>query len=167
MSKGPLIIFLNGVPNAGKSSVARVLQSKINNSVHLEVDLLRSMYEWMPLADAIGVATENAKSIIPNFIKRGMNVIVDYPLDPYWHRYLLEGLPQDLKVYTFTLKPQLEVVAKNRGGGREISPELSERIKFLYNTDMYDPSLGTFIDNSELSAEATAAIILKKIGLDL
>ena len=66
-----VIIILNGVPNAGKSTVARLLVEKLPNTAHLEIDLLR-----------------------------------------------------------------------------EITSELRERIKYLYSTDMNDPSIGTFIDNS-------------------
>jgi Chloramphenicol phosphotransferase-like protein len=159
-----MLIILNGVPNAGKTSVARVIQAKIPNTVHLEVDVLRNMYEWMPIEDAIHIALENAKSIIPNFLDRGMNVVLDYPLDPYWHSYLVNNLPKGISVHTFTLRPRLDVVTKNRGD-REISSELLERIKYLYATNINDPSLGVFIDNSELTANDTAVIILEQIAI--
>jgi Chloramphenicol phosphotransferase-like protein len=161
-----MLIILNGVPNAGKTSVAKVIQAKISNTVHLEVDVLRNMYEWMPIEDAIHIALENAKSIIPNFLNRGMNLVLDYPLDPYWHSYLVNDLPEGIKVQTFTLRPRLDIVTKNRGE-RDISLELSERIRYLYTTNMNDPSLGIFIDNSELTANDTAGIILEKMGLDV
>ena len=161
-----MIIILNGVPNAGKTSVARVIQAKIPNTVHIEVDVLRNMYEWMPIDDAIHIALENAKSIIPNFLDRGMNIVVDYPLDPYWHSYLINNLPEGITVKTFTLRPRLDVATKNRGG-REISSELSQRIRYLYATNMNDPSLGVFIDNSELTANDTASIILEEMGLNV
>ncbi|WNN88304.1 hypothetical protein [Gloeocapsopsis dulcis] len=146
--------------------MAKVIQAKIPNTVHLEVDALRNMYAWMPIEDAIHIALENAKSIIPNFLHRGMNVVIDYPLDPYWHSYLVNDLPEGIKVQTFTLRPRLDVVTKTRGE-REISSELSERIRYLYATNMNDPSLGVFIDNSELTANETAGILLEEMGLDV
>ena len=161
-----MLIILNGVPNAGKTSVAKVLQAKIANTVHLEVDVLRNMFEWMPIEHAVPIALENARSIIPNFLSRGMNVVFDYPLDLYWHSHLTKDLPEGLKIKTFTLRPRLEVVMRNRGE-REITPEFSERIRYLYGTDMNDSSLGTFLDNSDLTAKDTAIIILKELGLDV
>jgi chloramphenicol 3-O-phosphotransferase len=37
-----MLIILNGVPNAGKTSVAKVIQAKIPNTVHLAVDVHRT-----------------------------------------------------------------------------------------------------------------------------
>lgn len=157
-----MLIILNGVPNAGKTSVAKVLQARMPNTVHLEVEVLRNMFEWMPIGDAVPIALENAKSILPNFLRRGMNVVFDYPLDVYWHSYLVKDLPEGVQVRTFTLCPRLEVAMRNRGA-REIAPEFAERIKYLYETDMNDPSLGMFIDNSELTAIDTATVILEEL----
>ena len=56
------LIILNGVPNAGKSSVAQILQKQIPNTVHLEVDALRNMFKWMPIDEAFPIALENAPS---------------------------------------------------------------------------------------------------------
>lgn len=157
-----MLIVLNGVPNSGKTSVAKVLQSKIPNTVHLQVDLLRNMYAWMPIEDAVPVALENTRSLLPSFFKRKMNVILDYPLDPYWHSYITNEIPKDIPIYTFTLKPKLEKVITNRGS-REIDSFLVDRIKYLYETDMNSQSMGTFIDNSNLTAEETAKIVLKEL----
>ena len=99
------------------------------DTVHLEVDVLRHMHEWMPIETAIEVAMENAIAILPNFLKREMNVVFDYPLDLFWYDYILKGVEgAEAKIHTFTLCPNLDVVMQNRGT-REISPALSERIR--------------------------------------
>ena len=158
-----VIIILNGVPNAGKSTMARLLVEKLPNTAHLEIDLLREMVHWMPLEEAIGIAFDSAIALLPGFIRRGMNVVIDYPLDLFWWDYIRKPAEEfGVPVYSFSLRPRLDVAIQNRGT-RDISPELRERIIYLYNTDMNDSSIGTFIDNSDLSPEETAERVLRII----
>ena len=163
MNKILALIILNGVPNAGKSSVAQVLQREIPNTVHLEVDALRNMFKWIPIDEAFPIALENALAIMPNFFARGLNVVLDYPLYLDWYnRIVREAESHNVTIHTYTLRPALNVVSQQRGA-REISPEMSDRIKKLYLTDMHDLSIGKHIDNSNLTAEQTAAIILSDL----
>ena len=156
-----MIIILNGVPNSGKSTVARLIVERLPDTAHLEIDLLREMVHWMPLEEAIGVAFDSAIALLPEFMKRGMIVVIDYPLDLVWWDYIRTPAEEfGVPVYTFTLCPRLEVAIQNRGI-REITSELRERIKYHYSTDMNDPSIGTFIDNSDLSPKETADRVLR------
>lgn len=41
-----MIIFLNGSKNSGKSTVAKILQDKLPNTAHVEVDNLRDFISW-------------------------------------------------------------------------------------------------------------------------
>ena len=53
---------------------------KIANVALLEIDVFHEMIEWMSIDQAVPFNLENAVSVILNFVKRGLNVIVSYPL---------------------------------------------------------------------------------------
>ena len=81
-------------------------------------------------------------AIMPNFFKRGLNVVLDYPLYLECYSRIIEEVKNEgLSIHTFTLHPSLDAVSQQRGT-REISPEMSARIKKLYATDMHDVRIG-------------------------
>ncbi len=156
-----MVIFLNGSINSGKSTVAKILLKKINNTAHIEVDRLREFIDWMPLEDAIPINLENTASLIKNFVKRNLNVIVTYPLSEKNYKYLMKHL-EGIKVFVFTFNPNLEKTITNRGT-RELDNWERERIKYHYNIGINNPSFGTIIDNSNQSPEQTVNQILELI----
>lgn len=158
-----MIILLNGSINSGKSTVAKLLATNLTNSALLEIDSLRQIIEWMPIDQAVPLNLENALSIIRNFSKHKIHVIVPYPLSQKNYEYLKNGL-NDLStpIVVFTLAPTLEKALTNRGG-RELDGWERERIKYHYKIGIHTPSFGEIIDNSEQSPEQTAEYILKKI----
>ncbi|MFA6475880.1 MAG: hypothetical protein WCV68_00540 [Candidatus Paceibacterota bacterium] len=162
-----MIIFLNGSINSGKTTVAKILAQKLSNVAIVEIDALRAMIEWMPIDQAIPVNLENAISVIRNFSKRGLDVIVPYPLSQKNYEYLTAGV-KDLEAepHVFTLAPNLEKVLTNRGS-RELSGEEQERIKYHYDIGIHSPSFGEIIDNSDQTPEETADYILSKINKHL
>ncbi|MEK9177581.1 MAG: hypothetical protein AAB777_00500 [Patescibacteria group bacterium] len=160
-----MIIFLNGPINAGKTTVAKILVKKLSSTALVEIDVLREMIEWMSIDEAISINLENAVSVIRNLSKRGLNVIVPYPLSEKNYEYIMNGL-QDLgtKLYFFTLAPKLEKTLTNRGT-RELDEWEYERIKHHYNIGIHKPSFGEIIDNTNQTPEETARLILNKINM--
>lgn len=158
-----MIIFLNGSINSGKSTVAKILTRELENTALLEIDDLRQMISWMPIDQAIPINLENAISVIRNFSKRGLNVIVPYPLSQKNYEYITDSLKDvDDQKYFFTLAPSLEKAITNRGA-RELDDQEKDRIAYHYNIGIQSPSFGEIIDNSDQSPEETARIILAKI----
>lgn len=158
-----MIIFLNGSINSGKSTVAKILTRELENTALLEIDDLRQMISWMPIDQAIPINLENAISVIRNFSKRGLNVIVPYPLSQKNYEYITDSLKDvDDQKYFFTLAPSLEKAITNRGT-RELDDQEKDRIAYHYNIGIQSPSFGEIIDNSDQSPEETARIILAKI----
>ncbi len=158
-----MIIFINGSINAGKSTVAKILAKKLSNTALIEIDAFHEMIEWMPIDEAIPVNLENAISVIRNFINRGLNVVVPYPLSQKNYDYLTAGLKDlDLEIHVFTLAPKLEKTLTNRGT-RELTDWEKKRIQHHYDTGIHKPSFGEIIDNTDQSPEETAEIILNKI----
>ena len=159
-----MIIFINGSINAGKSTVAKILVKKITNSALLEIDVFREMIEWMPIDQAVSLNLENAASVISNFVKRSLNVIVPYPLSQKNYDYLVDNLKGlNIEMYFFTLAPKLEVVLTNRGN-RELNDWERKRIEHHYTIGIANPTFGEIIDNSEQTPEETAKYIFNKIS---
>ena len=156
-----MIIFLNGSINAGKSTVAKMLVKKISNTALIEIDSLREMVAWMPINEAVPINLENAVSVIKNFAKRNLNVVVSYPLSQDNYNYVVNELKDiDTKIYFFTLAPKLEKILTNRGG-RELNEKEKERIKYHYDMSINNPSFGTIIDNTNQTPGETVEKILK------
>lgn len=158
-----MIIFLNGSINAGKSTIAKILAKKIENAALLEIDVFHEMIEWMPIDKAVPINLENALSVIRNFVKREISVIVPYPLSQKNYDFMISGL-KDLEtdIDIFTLAPKLEKVLENRGS-RELTEQEKERIKHHYDIGIPNPTFGEIIDNSEQTPQETANYILSKI----
>jgi hypothetical protein len=157
------IIFLNGSINAGKSTVAKILAQKLSRVAIVEIDLLHEMIKWMPIDKAVPINLENAVSIIRNFVGKGMDVVVPYPLSDRNYAYMVEALKDiDAEIHVFTLAPSLEKALSNRGD-RKLDDAERNRIKYHYDVGINNPSFGEIIDNSELSPEETAQLILSKI----
>lgn len=159
-----MIIFINGSTNSGKSSVAKLLASKIENTALLEVDSLREMISLIPIEQAIQINLENAASLIKNFCKRGMNVLVVYPLSRENYEYLIDILG-DVKIdkLFFTLSPEIDTVLSNRGS-RELKENEIERIRYHYEIGINNPDFGEVIDNTKQTVDETADYILSKIN---
>ena len=137
-----MIIFVNGSINSGKTTVAKLLQKALPNTALLEIDALREMVSWMPLEDSIPLNFSNAVSVITNFVRAGLNVVVPYPLSQSNHEYLkgsLETLGTDM--YFFTLAPSLETALSNRGK-RVLTENEKERIAHHYRIGIPNPSFG-------------------------
>ena len=158
-----MIILLNGTINAGKSTVARILAKKIPNIALLEIDTLRSMIDWMPIDKAVPINLENAISVIKNFSKNGLDVVVPYPLSEKNYHFMMDNL-KDLnsKIYTFTLSPKMDKALTNRGE-RELDDWERERIKHHYKIGINAPTFGEVIDNSNQTPEETAECIMSKL----
>ncbi|MFA6430152.1 MAG: hypothetical protein WC229_00045 [Candidatus Paceibacterota bacterium] len=158
-----MVIFINGSINAGKTTVAKILSTKLSNSALLEIDVFHTMTEWMPIDQAVPINLENAISVIKNFSNRGLNVIVPYPVSQKNYDYIMNCLKDiDTKIYFFTLSPKIEKTLTNRGT-RELNDWERERIKHHYDIGINNPSFGEIIDNSEQTPEETTEIILRKI----
>ena len=86
-----MIIILNGSKNSGKTTVAKILQNKIPNTAHVEVDNLRDFISWMDgELGAYSLSIENAVLITKNFVKHGLNVVFTYLLEESDYKNIME-----------------------------------------------------------------------------
>lgn len=158
-----MIVFINGPINSGKTTVAKILAKRLSDVALVEVDTLRDMIGWMPIDRAVPINLENAVSVIKNFLKRGLNVIVPYPLSQKNYEYIMAELKDvNDEIHIFTLAPKLERALINRGS-RELNDWERERIRHHYDIGIHSPSFGDVIDNSDQKPEETADYIFKKL----
>jgi len=158
-----MIIWINGSINSGKSTVAKLLASKIKNAAIIEVDKFHEFIAWMPIKEAVPLNLQNCLSVIKNFHKAGLNVIVPYPLSEKNYQFVDPQLRKlGAQTYYITLAPSLEVALKDRGT-RKLDDWERARIKYHYEIGLPRPPFGQIIDNSNQSPEETVEEILKII----
>jgi adenylate kinase family enzyme len=158
-----MIIFINGSINSGKTTVSKLLASRLSNIALVELDDIRNMFSWMPLEEAIPITLDIGINLIKDLVKNNMSVIVSYPLSQKNYDLIikkLSGIKQ--KIYFFTLAPKLEKVIKNRGS-RKLTKSEKGRIKYHYDIGIHNPSFGITIDNTNQTPEETVEEILKNL----
>jgi len=158
-----MIIFINGSINSGKSTIAKILADRLGKVALVEVDSLRKFIDWMSIDKSIPINLENAVSVIKNFVKHNIDVVIPYPLSIDNYKNLIKNLKEYKdKIHVFTLSPKLKVALKNRGP-RELSNQEKERIRHHYDIGIPNPDFGVIIDNSNETPEETTEKILKII----
>lgn len=161
-----MIIFINGPINAGKSTVAKILAEKIPKTARVEIDQLHEFIDWLEIDQAVPINLENAALVISNFIRRGYNVVVPYPLSEKDYKYMKKQLRDFAgQLYFFTLAPEMRK-AQGDTKDRKISPWERERIRHHYDSGIASPSFGKIIDNTRQTPEQTADEILSCLPKD-
>ncbi|OGK16889.1 hypothetical protein A2690_03435 [Candidatus Roizmanbacteria bacterium RIFCSPHIGHO2_01_FULL_39_12b] len=156
-----MIIFINGSINAGKSTIAKILASKITNTTNVEIDTLHEYINWLEIDKAVPINLENAVLVINNFAKHGYNVVVPYPLSQRNYEYLKKEL-RDNKLFFFTLSPEIEKV-QNDTNDRKLTQWERDRIQHHYDIGISSPTFGKIIDNTNQTPEETAREIISLI----
>jgi uridine kinase len=155
-----MIILINGSINSGKTTVSRLLVQKLERTAHIEVDSLREFIRFMPLKESIPTNLQNAGLVASNLLKKGINVVISYPLSKQNLDYLLEHIEKlDQEVFFFTLNPDLESITQNRGD-RELDAEEVDRIRVQYGKGINKPDFGVVLDTTNMTAGKTADTIV-------
>lgn len=154
-----IVVFISGPINSGKTTTAKLLQSELPNTAHIEVDDLRAMIDWMPLEESIPVNIQNALSLTLNFLNSDISVIISYPLNKEQFEFFNRYLPEDTDRFFFSLNPRIDYALSNRGT-RELTESETEQIKHQYKTGANNPGVGITIDNTIQSPEETVSEML-------
>ncbi len=159
-----MIIFLSGSINSGKSTIAKILIKRMPDCVNLEVDKICEFVDHIEKEEIEDIIFENVISLIKDYVKHGLNVIVSYPLSNGRFDYLESQLKEnDSSIYLFTLNPRLEIAMSERGERRAKTID-SERVKFHYEIGINKLDKGINIDNSNQTPEETIDEILSHIS---
>ena len=161
----PILIFVSGSINSGKTTVSQRLTERLPRAAHVQGDALRHFVTELPLEDAIPVTLANIEAVSHNFLLAGFDVVVDYPLSKSDYQRLCKGLSKvATSVYAFVLSPPLGVAQSGRGN-RVLSPREIERIAVHYRTNLHNPGFGVRIDNSQQTPQETTEVILRHLSL--
>ncbi len=153
-----MIIFINGSINSGKTTVAKIISERIQNTANVEIDNLRNFIKWLEVDKAVPINLENAILIINNFVKHGYNVVVPYPLSQNDYEYLKKGLDNN-EMYFFTLSPDIKKAQKDTQD-RKLTKWEHERIQHHYDIGISTPAFGKIIDNTNQTPDETADMII-------
>jgi hypothetical protein len=156
-----MLIVLNGSINAGKTTTSKMLCHLLPRTAHVEVDSLRDFIAWMPLEESIRINLESAVAVTKVFLKHGLNVVFSYPLRAEDHIWMLQQF--DVPIHFITLRPPMAISQQQRGA-RILSAWEVARIAYHYQTEGANPDLGMIIDNSRLTPEQTARLILEHVS---
>lgn len=160
-----MMIFINGSINTGKTTIARILASKIPNTANIEVDRFHEFIPWLEIDDAVELNLENAASVIRNFAKHGYNIIVPYPLSEKNYENLKSMIGNiNVDFFFFTLSPSIHK-AQSDTSERKLSQWERDRIQHHYNIGIPNPTFGTIIDNTHQTPDETAEEILSRLPI--
>lgn len=158
-----MLIILNGSINAGKTTTSKKLCELLLRTAHVEVDSLREFIAWMPLEESIPLNLETSVAVAKIFLTRGLNVVLSYPLRAEDYIWMQQQFAEMSDVHYFTLRPPMQISQSQRGA-RVLSEWEISRIAYHYQTGGANPDVGTVIDNSQLTPEETAKLILQSIA---
>jgi chloramphenicol 3-O-phosphotransferase len=159
-----MLIILNGSINAGKTTTARKICELLARTAHVEVDSLREFISWMPLEESLPLNLETAVAVTKIFLARGLNVVLSYPLRREDHTWMQQQFAEMSDVHFFTLRPPMQISQSQRGE-RVLSEWEVGRIAYHYHTKDANPDIGKVIDNSQMTPEETARLILRETGM--
>ncbi len=161
----PILVYINGSINSGKSTIGSLLAKNLPGTVHIEVDELRHFADCLSLAEACPYCLEDAATLARNWLSRGFNVVVTWPISHFDYA-VFERVAADARVsiHAFTLRPALEVAVSDRGG-RQLSKRERTRIREQYRSSHIDPGIGTAIDNSDQTPAETLAAVRSTLGV--
>lgn len=170
MIVGRAVLVISGIPGAGKSSIARIIATRLPRSVHIEAEVLQRFVvggsvwpDGEPQAEAmrqLRLRGRNVALLADSFFEAGFTPVVD---DVVIGTRLAE-LRSDLRsrpLLFVLLTPRLDVVReRNRERPEKDVFEAWRHLDVVAREET--PRVGLWLDSSDQEAEESAAEILRR-----
>jgi adenylate kinase family enzyme len=159
-----MIVFICGAPNAGKSTVGKIVAARLH-AAFIEGDDIRKIFYMKTVEQVREEIVESIAALVRVAAKHQEHIVIAYPL---WNedfaslqRYLGDiSLPQ----YFIALSPSLDVALTNRGA-RELESWEGEWIKELYARGVNNPTFAQSIDNTNMTPEECAEEVIERLKI--
>lgn len=170
MNKDATVILLSGPPGAGKTTLAERIAENMNGvSVHIEGDNLYNMVKsgWVHPSDDqdkfyLSILWDNMFSLISNFTKQNMNVIVDYVFSKEQLFSMVDRIKSfrvNIKVVVISSKIDTIIIRdKQRTGVACVGEERIRQIVEDFNSDIIPERYLLENDDADLDDLVTAVL---------
>lgn len=165
----PRLISISGSVHSGKTTVSRLIAAKMPNALYLDGDMITAaMGENYPVEasidDLLPDVHEQIIKIIAASLKRGLDIIVDYPFDDKDRNEIVACLAGiDFQVKWFLLRPDISKVLSGSASRPELNEWEVDRIKYHYQSTLMETLLAKVIDSTNQTPDET----LREIEEDL
>ncbi len=155
-------IWISGSINSGKTTIAKLLSEKIENSVNIELDVLSHFANELSIDKKANFIIQDGLDVARNWINRSCFPILNWPLWGDEAEFMLTYAQQvALDPIIINLVPEIDIIKKDRGERHLTDWELN-RIDYMYNTGkINEPKYGIKINNGYLAQDETADKIIR------
>lgn len=154
-----MVIFINGSMNSGKTTVGKLLASRLGYEF-LDFDDISEAMANFDLGKDLSKVFKTGIKRINDLVSDGKNVVAVFVVRRKDYEKLIAEFNGEIKFVT--LAPRLEVAITNRGD-RDLSDWHKERVKYHYETGIANPDFGMIVDNSSIKPGETVDKICKEL----
>ena len=160
-----ILLNINGPINSGKTTVSRILEKKLPDSLFIEVDNLLSEDEAEKLGLSMCEAWQESVNRLERLILREKKsqkhrvVFFAYPIGREYYERWKSYEDENTRFINITLSPSKEECL--RRGGDDMSQWEHDRILQMYEEGCHNPEFSDFIlHNDDQTPEQTAQTVL-------
>ena len=172
MNTNTTVILISGSPGSGKSTLAARISENMNGiCVHIEGDMLYNLVKmgWIHPCDDhnkffLNILWDNIVSLIKNFTKRNINVVVDYVFSKEQMFSIVDCIKDseiDIKVVVISSKIDTIIKRdKQRSGVAYVGEERIRQIVEDFNSDMIPERY--ILENDDANLDDLVNIVLNE-----
>lgn len=172
LSTNATVVLISGAPGAGKTTLAeRISENMDGVCTHIEGDMLYNMVKkgWVhPCDDSdkffLNILWDNIVSLIENFTKRNINVVVDYVFSKEQLFSVVDHIKESkINIKIVVVSSSIDTIIerdKQRSGVDYVGEERIRKIVEDFNSDMIPERY--ILKTDDIDIEALVGTVLKE-----